>query len=252
MIHDRHIRRNASAGNGSMNGSMRIELSKVRLTLEDRTVFDGLDLSLDVRRLGLVGRNGAGKSQLLRLIAGLTRPDDGTVRVGGFDPAKDRKAATSRIGFVFQNPDHALLFPTVLEELTFGPKAKGAATREAEQLAQAHLARFGVAHWHDRLVHSLSQGQKHLLGLMVASIGDPDILLMDEAFAGLDLPTTLALRRVLEELPAARIEASHDLDSLMGCDRVLWIDAGAVRQAGAPGEVIGAYRDAMSGQGGFE
>lgn len=228
---------------------MRVELSKVDLTLEDRTVFAGFDLSLDVGRLGLIGRNGAGKSQMLRLIAGLNKPDKGRVTVGGFDPARDRKDATQRIGFVFQNPDHALLFPTVLEELTFGPKAHGSTTREAEVKARAHLARFGKSDWEGRLVHSLSQGQKHLLGLMVATITDPDILLMDEAFAGLDLPTSAALRRVLDTLPAARIEASHDLPSLMDCDRVLWIDGGRVAGDGPPDQVIAAYREAMAGQG---
>lgn len=207
---------------------------------------------MEVGRLGLVGRNGAGKSQFLRLIAGLTKPDEGKVRVGGFDPARDRRAATMQIGFVFQNPDHALLFPTVLEELSFGPKAQGATPCEAEERARAHLDLFGVDHWEGRLVHSLSQGQKHLLGLMAASIGNPGIVLLDEAFAGLDLPTTVALRRMLNELPAARIEASHDLDSLLTCDRVLWIDEGAVAIDGAPALVIEAYREAMARQGGFE
>ena len=227
------------------NPPLRVELRDVCLRIEDRVVFDQFSLSLDVWRTGFVGGNGAGKSQLLRLIAGLTKPDSGTIRVNGFDPAANRRRATSEIGFVFQNPDHALLFPTVIEELTFGPQSRGTPRADARAMAQAQLQAFGVAGWAERLVHSLSQGQKHLLGLMAASIGNPRLLLLDEAFAGLDLVTTLSLQRILANLPTAQIEASHDLIGLAHCDNVLWIEAGKVKQEGAPETVLPAYRAEM-------
>ncbi|WP_158969379.1 energy-coupling factor ABC transporter ATP-binding protein [Chachezhania sediminis] len=226
----------------------RIRFEDVSLKLEDRVVFDGLSLDVDVSRTGLVGRNGAGKSQFLRLVAGLVKPDSGNVTVNGFDPAADRKRATTEIGFVFQNPEHGLLFPTVLEELTFGLKAHGMGKREAEAQAHRILARFGVPGWPDRLVHSLSQGQKHLLCLMVALAPGPGLLLLDEAFAGLDLPTETSLHRMLSRLSVAQIAASHDLAALARNDSLIWIDAGTVRTTGTPEQILPAYRDAMEGR----
>jgi len=226
----------------------RIRFRDVSLTIEDRVVFDGLSLELDVTRTGLVGRNGAGKSQLLRLVAGLVKPDRGTVEVNGFDPAKDRKRATREIGFVFQNPEHGLLFPTVLEELTFGLKAHGMGKREATARAQEILGRFGVPGWGGRLVHSLSQGQKHLLCLMVAMAPEPGLLLLDEAFAGLDLPTETSLHRMLARLPVAQIAASHDLAALARNERLLWLDGGKVLGEGTPKEILPAYRAEMEGR----
>ncbi|TMV86525.1 energy-coupling factor ABC transporter ATP-binding protein [Thioclava sp. BHET1] len=226
----------------------RIELVDVGLSLEDRVVFDGLSLSGEVRDLGLIGRNGAGKSQFLRLIAGLVTPDTGQVRVNGFDPARDRRRATSEIGFVFQNPDHALLFPTVIEEIGFGPQSRGLSKSEAAAVAENLLQRFGVAAWRDRLVHALSQGQKHLLGLIAACANDPALLLLDEAFAGLDLATSRSLRRTLDALPTARIEASHDLIAMAARPRLLWIDAGRIRMDGPPEQVLPVYRQEMEAQ----
>ena len=229
---------------------VRVVIEGVSLHLEDRRVFEDLTLSVNVRRLGLIGRNGSGKSQLLRLIAGLTRPDVGTVRVNGYDPATDRRRATAEIGFLFQNPDHALLFPTVLEELSFGPRSQGKQRAQAEAAARAQLGRFGCGSWSDRLVHSLSQGQKHLLGLMAATMCEPRLLLLDEAFAGLDLTTSLALRQRLEARTEARIEASHDLIGLASCDHVLWIEDGRVRERGEAAAVIARYRTQMEAQAG--
>lgn len=223
----------------------RISLRDVSLTLEDRPVFDRLSLDLTAGRIGLVGRNGAGKSQLLRLIAGLVAPDVGAVAVNGFDPAKDRRRATSEIGFVFQEPEHALLFPTVIEELRFGPASQGRSRPEADRAARGMLAHFGLADWETRLVHSLSHGQKHLLALMAACVGGAGLVLLDEAFAGLDLPTERALQRLLDKLPAAQIQASHDLAALAGCDRVIWLERGLVRGDGPPQRVLPAFRAAM-------
>ncbi len=229
----------------SETSPVRVTLEDVSLAIDGRQVFERLSLDLTPGHVGLIGRNGAGKSQLLRMIAGLVKPDSGQVRVDGFDPAKDRCRATASIGFVFQNPDHALLFPTVIEELSFGPKAQGATKAQAERVADDLLARFGVPDWRDRLVHSLSQGQKHLLGLMAACANAPKLLILDEVFAGLDLPTSRSLRHILNGLGMARIEANHDLAALAGCDRVLRIAGGTVGDDGAADPVIARYMSEM-------
>jgi len=85
-----------------------MELLRISLKRDQTDVFQSLSLTLPERRIGLIGPNGSGKSSLLKLIKGILTPDAGELRL------------PNQVGFVFQNPDHQLLFPTVMEELCFG------------------------------------------------------------------------------------------------------------------------------------
>lgn len=222
-----------------------IRLTGVVYARDGRPVFDGLSLTLTARRTGIVGRNGSGKSQLVRLIAGLAAPDRGTVRVDGTDPAADRAAALRLIGVLFQNPDHQIVFPTVDEEMAFGLRSLRLPAAEASARAEAVLARFGRSDWRGRNVQTLSQGQRHLLCLMAVLAMEPAVLLLDEPTAGLDLATALRLAALLADLPQRIVHVTHDLAALAGYDEVIWLDAGQVAGRGAPGDVLPAYRAAM-------
>ena len=226
-----------------------IKLDAVSYVCETTQVFDGLTLQLDQRRVGIVGRNGSGKSQLARLIAGLAAPDAGQVHVNGVDVATDRKAAIATVGILFQNPDHQIIFPTVGEELTFGLTAKGVSKRDAAEQARQMLARFGRTPWFDRSVHGLSQGQRHLVCLMAVLMMAPRVIVLDEPFAGLDLATTLRLGRYLESLDQSLIHISHDLASLAGYDRVIWLERGRIIDDGNPDQVLPAYEAQMRAWG---
>ncbi len=210
----------------------------VALSRGGRPVFDGLSLTLEERRIGLIGNNGSGKSTLLRLIAGLVQPDAGQVRVGGADVARERP----NTGFLFQNPDHQILFPTVGEEVAFGLTARGIDQKTADARSEALLASNGCAGWEKRAVHELSEGQKQLVCLIAVLSPDPDLLLLDEPFSSLDLPTRYDLSHRLDALDQTIIMASHDLELLADFDRVLWLEAGRVRGDGPADSVIGAYR----------
>ena len=218
-----------------------LRLRAVTLARAGRTVLDGLELDADVRRLGVVGRNGSGKSTLARVIAGLMEPDAGTVRLDGIDPARDRKAALGAVGILFQNPDHQIIFPTVVEEMAFGLAQQGRRKRAAETEARDWLARFGRAHWADVAVATLSQGQKHLVCLMAVLAMRPRLLVLDEPFAGLDLPTRMQLGRALDRHEGGVVHISHEPEDLAACDRVLWLDAGRIRAEGARAAVLPAY-----------
>lgn len=222
-----------------------ITLRDVGYVREGRAVLSGISLDLSEGRIGVIGMNGAGKTQLLRLIAGLAAPDAGRVRLGAIDPARDRAAAIARIGILFQNPDHQIIFPTVDEELAFGLTEAGAAPDEAAARVSATLARFGRADWAGRHVQTLSQGQRHLLCLMAVLAMEPQWILLDEPFSALDLATTMRLHAILDDLPQRIIQVTHDLDALAGYDRVIWLDSGGVAADGRPDVVLPAYRTAM-------
>ena len=222
-----------------------VRLTGVRYSRETTQVFDGLSVTMEQRRIGIVGRNGSGKSQLARLLAGLVAPDEGSVTVDGVNVSKNRKAAIATVGILFQNPDHQIIFPTVGEELTFGLTAQGMAKRDAADRAHRMLARFGRETWYERSVHGLSQGQRHLVCLMSVLMMAPKLVVLDEPFAGLDLATTLRLGRYLNGLDQSLIHISHDLQSLQHYDRIIWLERGQILGDGAPDRILPAYEAQM-------
>lgn len=228
---------------------VRIALDRLCLTVETRPVLRDLDLDLRLRRLGVVGRNGSGKSSLARVIAGLVAPTSGSARLNGHDLSRDRRAALGEVGILFQNPDHQIIFPTVLEEVAFGLGQLGRSKPAAEAEALATLARFGKAGWAEAPISMLSQGQKHLVCLMAVAAMAPRTLILDEPFAGLDIPTKAQLGRYLALFPGAVMHISHAPEDLKDCDRVLWLDRGRIEMVGERNRVIDAYLDAMARQG---
>ncbi|MGY3564280.1 biotin transport system ATP-binding protein [Bradyrhizobium sp. USDA 4463] len=214
----------------------------VQFRRADRQLLAVPELRLDERRIGLIGDNGSGKSTMLRLMNGLHLPTRGRVEVAGLDTVRNRKDLPAKVGFLFQNPDHQLIFPTVVEEVAFGPAERGVSAPKARQQAMALLERQGCAQWADRNVNELSGGQKQLICILALLAMDPSILLMDEPFASLDLPTRLVLYRRIMALPQRVVMASHDFELLAEFDRIIWLDAGHVRLDGRPAEVLPAYR----------
>lgn len=222
-----------------------LSLSNASVVRNGTRILDGLSLDLTVRRLGVVGRNGSGKSTLARLLAGLIDPTAGEVRVNGIDPAKDRRAALSQVGILFQNPDHQIIFPTVLEEIVFGLSQQGLSRARAETRARRALETFGRAHWAGASIATLSHGQKHLVCLIAITAMAPGIVILDEPFAGLDIPTKMQLSRHLGRFEGGVIHISHDPADLEACERVLWLDEGRIRSSGPTGDVLAAYVAAM-------
>lgn len=221
-----------------------IVLRGASFAIRGQPILSDLTLTLTEQRIGILGRNGSGKTSLLRLMAGLVAPSAGTVRVDGIDPAADRKAALTRIGILFQNPDQQILFPTVAEELAFGLRQQG--HRDAEARARAALAAEGRATWADRPISTLSQGQRQWLCLFSVLLMEPATILLDEPFAALDLPTAARLSRRLAALPQRLILISHNPDALATCDRLLWLDRGRIRADGPPATLLPAFTAEMA------
>lgn len=219
-------------------------LSGVSYAVAGRSILSGINLTLIEPRIGIVGRNGSGKTTLLRLMAGLIAPTAGKVMVSGQDPS-DRKAMLSRLGILFQNPDHMILFPTVIEELAFGLRQMGQTEAEAQARALNCLHAEGRAHWAEAATATLSQGQRHYLCLLSILLMQPETILLDEPFAGLDLPTQARLARKFDSLPQRLITISHDPAAVAQADRVLWLDAGSIRADGPPSAVLAAFTAEM-------
>lgn len=209
------------------------------------TVLRDVTVHSDAHRIGIVGRNGSGKTTLARIIAGLVAPDQGKVRLGGIDVTRDRKAALGLVGILFQNPDHQIIFPTVEEEIAFGLRQMGQSKPDAARAVAAVLARFNKSHWAKAAIHQLSQGQRQLVCLMAVLAMQPRVIILDEPFSGLDIPTARHLRRLLDGLEATLIQITHDPAVLETYDHVLWLEQGAVIQQGPPETVLPVFSDRM-------
>lgn len=158
----------------------------------------------------LTGPNGSGKTTLLLRIVGLLE-GPGLVKLGG-EPMRGSRVRTLRrsVGFVWQDPESALLLPTVLEDVALGPVNDGLASAAARERALHWLERIGVAHLASRAVRELSGGEKQLVSLAGVLAREPGLLLLDEPTASLDQAHRDRLTEVLASLDATLLVVTHE------------------------------------------
>ena len=224
---------------------MAIYLKDVIFEFETHRVIDQITLNVSEQRIGIVGVNGSGKSTLARLISGLIAPISGSIRINDIDIYKDRKSALKTVGIIFQNPDHQIIFPTCIEEISFGLMQQGMTRIEAEERSNEILLKFDRLKWSDQLAHNLSQGQRHFLCLIAVLAMKPDVIILDEPYAGLDLPTSLQLRHELNKLSQQIVMITHNKDILVDFDRILWIDNGKIIKDGSYENVMPDFEEEM-------
>lgn len=222
-----------------------VRFENVVLYRDSTKVFAGLDLELQDRRIGIIGNNGSGKSSLLRLVNGLLMPSEGSVSVCGLNTRQHRKQLPGLAGFLFQNPEHQILFPTGGEEISFGLREAGMDAVQATAKTREILAAHDCVDWEHRPVQELSDGQKQRLCILAVLALEPNILLLDEPFSSLDLPNRRALTQQVLSAPQQVIVASHDLELLTQFDRIIWLERGHVVGDGDPHEILQRYKAAV-------
>lgn len=197
--------------------------------------------------VAVLGPNGAGKSTLLSVVAGLLRPDAGRAELDGrllFNLGPGRKAWTAphRRGTALLAQE-ALLFPhlSALENVAFGPRSAGVPRGRAREAARHWLGEVDAAELAGRRPGELSGGQAQRVALARALAAGPELLLLDEPMAALDVHAAPLLRRLLKRVLAGRraIIVTHDvLDAYMLADRVIVLEDGAVTEAGPTRDVL--------------
>lgn len=232
------------------------------LTLHAVVAERGLDVRVSVAPgevLAVLGPNGAGKSTVLHVIAGLLRPDTGVVRVGDrvlTDTGAGVHVATQdrRVGLLLQDP---LLFPhlSVAANVAFGPNSRRRVGRRQRTRAVAApwLRAVDAADLAERRPRRLSGGQAQRVAIARALAAEPEVLLLDEPLAGLDVAAAAAVRSVLRDVisTACRttVLVTHDLLDVFGlADRVLVLESGRVAEIGATAEVLAAPRSRFGAQ----
>ena len=222
-----------------------IEILSASVFYGKEKILEDLSLSITEQRVGFIGRNGSGKTTLLRILAGLQELNSGKVLIDGTEVAKKRKEAIEKVGIIFQNPDHQIIFPTVGEELRFGLTQLGLNRNEADLKVIACLKQYDKVEWFERSISTLSQGQKHLVCLLSVLLMEPKVLLLDEPFTGIDIPTQLKLEHYLSSLKQTIIHVSHVPETFETYQRLIWMDEGIIQADGTPKTIIKKYRTAM-------
>ncbi len=225
-----------------VRGNSEIFFKNVSFKKGDNCILRNLTIILNEGRIGIIGNNGSGKSSLIRMINGLNIPSDGEVIVFGYDTVTHTNILPQKVGFIFQNPDHQIIFPTVLEELMFGLEQQGHKPDDAKQRSWRFLQRNNCESLANLPVHTLSEGQKQLICILSILIMRPQLLILDEPFSSIDLPTRQRLMALIKNLAPRLIMVSHDLQIFTDFDRLIWLHKGEIEMDGKPETVITAYK----------
>ena len=208
------------------------------------------DISLTIEDgafIGLIGHTGSGKSTLIQHLNGLIRPTSGEIFFDGkdiWDEEYDRKALRSKVGLVFQYPEHQLFEVSVFADVCFGPKNMGCSKKETELRAYEALKMVRMP---DELFYvspfELSGGQKRRAAIAGVLAMKPKVLILDEPTAGLDplgrVEILNLIKRLHEELSMTVILVSHSMEDVADyVERILVMNRGGLMLDGAPQEVF--------------
>jgi energy-coupling factor transport system ATP-binding protein len=237
---------------------MSIILDKVNYIYSEGTAYriQALrDINLQIKDgefIGIIGHTGSGKSTLIQLMNGLLRATEGGIYVDGediYDPDYDMKKLRSKVGLVFQYPDHQLFETTNFEDVCFGPKNQGLDRKTVELRAFEALRSVGFP---EELFYQppfdLSGGQKRRVAIAGVLAMKPDMLILDEPTAGLDpagRDEILGLiARMHKELGLTIVLVSHSMEDVAEyVDRIIVMNRGEVMFDAPPKETFSHYRE---------
>jgi cobalt/nickel transport system ATP-binding protein len=221
------------------------DMTKVQICGLDFVVNQG-------ERVGILGANGCGKTTLLKHLLGVLVPKDGSVRVFGVDPGKEYSKVRQRIGVVMQDVDEQILGPTVYDDILFAPLNYGMERAEAEALARAVIERLNIEPLQGKIVHYLSGGEKKKVALAGALVLEPDLLILDEPFTGLDPKSRRDLIQILNELNKEKgitiIMTLHEVELVSEVTDILYLmhGHGDLSERGRPDQIFGKFKDLES------
>lgn len=237
---------------------MSIEIKNVNYLYSQGTSYEmhalkNVNLEIpDGQFVGLIGHTGSGKSTLTQHLNGLVKATSGHIYYNGediYDEEFSMKKLRSKVGLVFQYPEHQLFETEVLADVCFGPKNLGFTKEEAEEKAKAALRMVGMGEEYDKSSpFELSGGQKRRVAIAGVLAMDPEVLILDEPTAGLD---PRGRDEVLDQVSALQrsrgitvILVSHSMEDVAKyVDRLIVMNQGEVRFDGRPVDVFRHYKE---------
>lgn len=204
-------------------------------------------LSVKIRRgqrVAFMGGNGSGKSTFFLCLNGILKPDEGRVIIDGEPVSYTRKGLLDvrrKVGIVFQEPDNQLFSASVLQEISFGILNLGTDEETARREVERVIAQLGISPFQDRPAHALSGGQKKQVAIADILVMQPQIMILDEPAAALDMTHTKKVHEIIQGLTEQGITvlmSLHDIDyACAWADEIVLLHEGKVIRHGPAREV---------------
>jgi len=221
-----------------------VELNNICKSYNDNLVVNNVSFTVAQGEIfGLIGPNGAGKTTIIRIMMDITKSDSGETSILGENLSE---ATKNRVGYL---PEERGLYRKVrvLETLVYLASLKGLGVRAARSRAEQLLKRVDMLSHKEKKIEELSRGMRQIIQFLVTIIHDPQLLILDEPFAGLDPVNTKLLKEIILELKRqgkAIILSTHMMNEVeVLCDRILMINEGRTVLYGELAEIKSRYRN---------
>ncbi len=220
-----------------------VEVNHIVKSYADKIVVDDLSFSVPQNEIfGLIGPNGAGKTTTIRMMMDIIKPDSGDITILG---EKLTEASKNRLGYL---PEERGLYRklTVIDSIIYLASLKGMDSRSAREKADKLLNQTGMLPHGRKKIDELSKGMGQIIQFIVTIIHDPELIILDEPFSGLDPVNTELLKNLIIDLRnqgKAVVLSTHQMNQVEElCDRILMIDNGRNVLYGNPAEIKSKYR----------
>lgn len=220
---------------------MILTINNITKSFEEKSVLKGISFSAESgKAVGVLGRNGAGKTTLIRIIMNVFGADSGNVTLDG-NPISTQKV---RIGYL---PEERGLYPKkkILEQLVYFAELQNIDKKTAIQNAETLLRRLEIEEYKNRRLDTLSKGNQQKVQLVATLIADPDIIILDEPFSGLDPVNASLLKDLVKDLIANGklvLFSSHQMNYIEEfCDEILILNGGKIVLSGGIKEIKRSY-----------
>ncbi|HON10346.1 MAG TPA: ABC transporter ATP-binding protein [Chitinispirillaceae bacterium] len=222
-----------------MNAALEFKSVSIRYPRRQTDTISNISFTIyPGEKAALLGLNGSGKTSLLLAAVGLI-PFSGSIIVDGI-PLEERnfQKVRERTGFLFNIPEDQILFPRVLDDVSYGLIRKGVAPLEAREKALSVLEMLGIDETAELSPYQLSHGQRQRIALAGALVTNPSLLLLDEPSSALDPPGRLSLAEILQKIDSSILLATHDIEFASRiCSRFLVIKDREIREYSSSGEI---------------
>ncbi len=220
---------------------MKLELNNIVKNFGEKKVLKGISLAAESGKpLGLLGRNGAGKTTSIRILMGVFGADSGEILVDGF--AIDRKKIS--IGYL---PEERGMYPkrTVIDQLVYFGMLKGAKKSDAVKTSDYYLKRLDMQEYRGKKLETLSKGNQQKIQLASTLIANPDAVILDEPFSGLDPVNAIILKELVSELTQQGkvvIFSSHQMNYIEEfCNDIVILSGGNIALQGEISKIKRGY-----------
>ncbi len=223
------------------------EVRNLSLTIDNKEILKNISFEAERNTINLIaGRNGSGKSMLLKCIKGLEKPKTGEIVLNGATLKKSKDRMRS-IGLVFQDSNLQIVGSTIKRDIAFGLENIGKKKEEIDKEVERLIKLFGLEDKADLAPSVLSGGERRKLCILGVIAMNSELLLLDEPFANLDYPSTKTVLNTLlklKELGTTIVIVSHEAEKfLLHTDNTIILKDGHIEKAGKSYEMLDALRE---------